>query len=84
MPRIIASLVLGLAVLCSSYAGAGELEKIIALKNLVDENEPKQKWKQIHWQKDMDAALAEAQKHGKPVLVFMLVNESGKSDANHC
>ena len=66
------------------FTHASELEKILELKRLVDENEPKQKWKLINWQADIPSALKEAQKQNKPLLVFMLVNESGHKDAEHC
>jgi len=65
-------------------AEATFFEKLGEIKKKIDANESKQLWKKINWAADMDAALKRAQKEDKPVMVFMLVNESGKKDAARC
>lgn len=73
-----------LALCVPMSAAALDTAKLMALKRQIDENEPKQLWKKINWAADMDRALKQAQEKNKPVLVFLLVNEKGKKDAEHC
>ena len=78
-------LVCGLLLACLNVrAEATFFEKIGEIKKKIDENESKQLWKKINWAADMDTALKRAQKEDKPIMVFMLVNESGKKDAARC
>lgn len=42
------------------------------------------KYKDIHWQKDMKSALAQAAAEVKPLLVVLVVGERGKKNAAEC
>lgn len=42
------------------------------------------RYKDIHWQKDMKSALAQAADDDKPILVVLVVGERGRKNAAEC
>ena len=61
-----------------------EQKKFDAFKKQTLRKEKGGTWKKIRWQKDMDAALAAAQKSGKPILVVLLVGHRAQKGAAEC
>lgn len=48
------------------------------------EQEATGRWKTIQWREQLPAALAEARKRGRPLLVYFVVSEKGRKGAEHC
>jgi len=80
--KLIALSLIGMSL--AAVLPAAENKDIAALEKQYLANEQKGRWKQIDWQPDMDAALKLAQKGKKPILVFIIVGESGRKDAARC
>ena len=73
-----------LFVCLTAAAQSLDLAKIAELKQTIETNEPKKLWTKINWSKDIAAALKRAQDEKKPVMVFLMVNEKGRKDAERC
>jgi thiol:disulfide interchange protein len=73
-----------LIALALGVARAEEFRSFDEAKDAAFAAEERKLWKQIKWRTDAEKAIAEATKAKKPIMVFLLVNEWGKLDADQC
>ena len=50
----------------------------------IKDREAKKAWTKIAWRSDPAAAIADATKEGKPLLVVLIVGERGRAKAERC
>ena len=83
MSGLTATLLVG-AILCAGLLGAQEFKSLEEAKQAAFKAEEQKLWKKIAWRTDPDKAIAEATQAKKPIMVFVLVNEWGKLEADQC
>lgn len=77
-------------LLALSLAWLGSAEPITSKMPLTEkergllQRESEAGWKSVQWAQDAAAAVRRAQAEGKPIAVFLVVGEFGKSGAPTC
>jgi hypothetical protein len=61
-----------------------ELKELNEQKDAALKCETQGKWRQIHWRPTVEAAVADAQKVHKPVLVVLIVGKKAQKNATEC